>query len=47
MENVKPSNDFFRYVNGTLDNTAIPADRTVGEVLMNCVKEQMLMRLLF
>jgi hypothetical protein len=25
----------------------IPADRTVGEVLMNCVKEQMLMRLLF
>ena len=26
---VKPSNDFFRYVNGTwLDNTAIPADRT-------------------
>jgi predicted metalloendopeptidase len=31
-------------MNGTwLDNTAIPADRTVGEVLMNCVKEQMLM----
>jgi predicted metalloendopeptidase len=28
-KNVKPSNDFFRYVNGTwLDNTAIPADRT-------------------
>ncbi|TDE31430.1 M13 family peptidase [Flavobacterium ranwuense] len=26
---VKPSNDFFRYVNGTwLDNTEIPADRT-------------------
>ena len=26
---VKPSNDFFRYVNGTwLDNTAIPNDRT-------------------
>ena len=28
-KNVKPSNDFFRYVNGTwLDNTAIPNDRT-------------------
>jgi predicted metalloendopeptidase len=26
-KNVKPSNDFFRYVNG-LNNTAIPADRT-------------------
>ena len=26
---VKPSNDFFRYVNGTwLDNTEIPGDRT-------------------
>ena len=26
---VKPSNDFFRYVNGTwLDNTEIPSDRT-------------------
>lgn len=28
-KNVKPSNDFFRYVNGTwLDNTEIPSDRT-------------------
>jgi predicted metalloendopeptidase len=28
-KNVKPSNDFFRYVNGTwLNNTEIPADRT-------------------
>ena len=27
--NVKPGNDFFRYVNGTwLDNTEIPADKT-------------------
>lgn len=33
---VKPTEDFFRYVNGTwLDNNEIPADRTRWVVLMS------------
>jgi len=45
---VSPKNDFFNFVNGTwLKNTEIPADKTRWEVLMNCAKIQIKMRLLF